>query len=483
MSEVSRRECLRVGLLGGAVVTTAGCAKIANHFASDRRPVTLPASNVEEPSRIVQRLTFGPRPGDVSAMSTMGKDAYVTAMLKPGDDEDMRLRFLLNRLDVFQMDPYETQDLPENEVIRQLQQAAILRAAYGKHQLRERMVDFWTNHFNIYGRKGLAAFRKAADETNVIRKHALGSFPQMLHASSRSSAMLIFLDNQSNIAGHPNENYAREIMELHTLGVHGGYTQKDVQEVARCFTGWTIERRFLRHRWSVIFDETKHDDGSKTVLGHRIPAGLGEKDAEAVLNILTNHPSTARNLATKICANFLGSDSSKWTDRVAETYLRTHGDIAEMLRPMLLSKDLIESPPILKRPFDYVVSAIRALDAETDGGLEVQKHLSDMGEPLYQWPMPDGYPTKTTAWTGTMLPRWNFAVAMTNNTMRGTGVDWNQIGKDANAVTLFERTHGRRPSMQDQVLVNQVTDELRLGKDRYADAGFLCLAAPSFQWR
>ena len=480
---ISRRDCLKISLLGGLGTAVGGCAHIANRLADHGSDVRLPAGNVDATTRLVNRVTFGPRPGDIAKVKALGHSAYVEALLNPAEDEDLRLQFLLNRLDVFQMDPYETQELPENEVIRQLQQSAILRATYGKHQLRERLVDFWTNHFNIYGRKGLAAFRKPGDEANVIRKHALDTFPNLLAASAHSPAMLVYLDNQGNTSAHPNENYAREIMELHTMGVKSGYTQKDVQEVARCFTGWTFEKRFLHHRWSFRFDETTHDNGEKVVLGHRIAAGGGEKDADHVLNILANHPATAHHIASKLCAYFLGSADEKWVDRTAQTFLQTKGDIPSMVRPMLLSKELLEGTPILKRPFDFMTSALRAMEADTDGSLAIQEHLVKMGEPLYLWPMPDGYPSKTSSWTGSMLPRWNFALALTSGQIKGTGVDWDAIAPTLEPQSLFERTHARRAAAGDKELMTQVSAELASGSEGHTNATFLCLASPSFQWR
>jgi len=356
--DFTRRDCIRIGIAGGALSAAGGCARLANHFAEHHSDAALPPGDVDATTRLVNRVTFGPRPGDVATAKSAGHQAYVASLLEPDDDEDLRLQFLLDKLDVFQMQAYETRDLPEDEVIRQLQQSAILRATYGKHQLRERMVDFWTNHFNIYGRKGLSAYRKAADETNVVRKHALATFPDLLLASAHSPAMLMYLDNAGNVAGRPNENYAREIMELHTMGVKSGYSQKDVQEVARCFTGWTLEQRMFRHRWSFRFNEDLHDNGPKQVLGHSIPAGGGEKDGEMVLDLLAGHPSTAHFISKKLCGYFLGDDAQKWVGRTEQTYLQTKGDIRSMLEPILTSQELIDSPPILKRPFDYMISAL-----------------------------------------------------------------------------------------------------------------------------
>jgi uncharacterized protein (DUF1800 family) len=244
--------------------------------------------------------------------------------------------------------------------------------------------------------------------------------------------MLSYLDNPSNRHGVANENYARELMELHTLGVHGGYTQNDVQEVARCLTGWTVEDRFLHRRGTFRFDRERHDDGPKMVLGVSIPAGGGAADGDRVLEILATHPSTARFIAGKLVRYFHGESapSESVIASVAEVYKTTGGSIPAMLRALLagkgphgISPTLLSATPLLKRPFDYVVSALRVTGAETDGGSALQKHLAGMGQPLFQWPMPDGYPDNTAAWTGSLLARWNFAAALMSGDIPGTSAD------------------------------------------------------------
>jgi hypothetical protein len=225
----------------------------------------------------------------------MGREAFVDEQLHPTDASEpqiltLRLRGMVG--EARDSGAWDLQDLPERDVLRQLSQAALLRAVYSHWQLRERLVDLWTNHFNIYARKNRGAYYTPTDQANVIRAHALGTFPDLLRASARSPAMLGYLDNEANRKGVPNENYARELLELHTLGVNGGYTQRDVREVARCLTGWTIEDRFLRRRGTFRFAAERHDNGEKIVLGHRIPAGGGEGDGERVLDIVCAHPST-----------------------------------------------------------------------------------------------------------------------------------------------------------------------------------------------
>jgi uncharacterized protein (DUF1800 family) len=364
------------------------------------------------------------------------------------------------------MNSVEMEDLHREEIVRQLQQAALLRAVYGANPLKERMVDFWSDHFNVFGRKETVAWRKGSDEESVVREHALGKFPEMLRASARSPAMLAYLDNEQNRSGHANENYARELMELHTLGVDGGYSQRDIQEVARCFTGWTVENRFLRRKGTFRFDEDRHDDGEKTVLGEPIPAGGGERDGDRVLEIVSTHPSTARFLAKKLTIYFLGRRSESVERSIARAYTRTGGDIRAMLRPILLSDELLQGRPILKRPLDLVASALRALDGTTDGGSAIQAHLAAMGQAPYEWPMPDGYPVKPTAWSGSMLPRWNFAFALASGRIRGTELEGGGLSREEQVEALL----GVRPSFDLLAAVER-------------DGLGVALAAPEFQWK
>jgi hypothetical protein len=479
----SRRDCLRLGALAGAGALLSGCSEPFRRYTAPELPksVALPPGDVEPVARLLNRIAFGPMPGEAARVASLGRKRYVAEQLRPGQEEPPFLTLRLSGLESLVESAADRRELfTEDEVLGQLQQAAILRAVYSPHQLRERMAEFWSNHFNIYARKGSGAFYKPTDELNVIRAHALGKFPAMLRASARSPAMLTYLDNQANRRGVPNENYARELMELHTLGVHGGYTQKDVQEVARCLTGWTVEDRFLRPPGTFRFDPDRHDDGSKTVLGVSIPAGGGESDGERVLDILAHHPAAARHIAGKLCRHFLGDAESPWAEKLAAIYARTGGDIREMLRPLLLSEEILHSPPLMKRPFDFVVSALRALNADTDGGADVQAHLARMGQPLYLWPMPDGYPDRASAWTGSLLARWNFALELASGRVGGTRVDLPGLARSSGAYadSLIALVFARRAD----------TDALRPLRDRIArrsleEKAALLLASPEFQWR
>jgi uncharacterized protein (DUF1800 family) len=469
--KLSRREAIQLGLVGTALT---GCAPIARQFASEMPDhFELPAK-AEPVHRWVNRLSYGPTPGEIARVAALGFANYLNEQLNPTEEEPAQLTMQLYRLDAFRMDSHEMQELPLELVLSQLQQGTVLRAVYSPHQLRERMVEFWSDHFNIYGRKGNAAFRKGRDDLDVIRKHALGKFPDLIRASAHSPAMLGYLDNQVNVRGVANENYARELMELHTLGVHGGYTQQDVQEVARCFTGWGLEDRFLRPKGKFRFDPDRHDDGLKNVLGHQIGPGGGQSDGEAVLDILANHPSTAKFICTKLCRYFLRETRQSVVDSALAEFQRTQGDIKLVLQKILTEENLAQSPPVQKRPYDFIVSSIRAIHAQTDGAKPLQSHLEKMGMPLFQWPMPDGYPVKVEAWTGTLLARWNFIADLVRNGIGGTVVDIREL----------ENRCGGQPVelvLGSKMQADRVAPMLT--KLDFKSTVAACLCSPEFQWR
>ena len=341
-------------------------------------------------------------------------------------------------------------------IIAELQASRILRAVYSERQLQEVMVDFWTNHFNIFANKGADRWLLPAYDRDTIRPHAMRQFSTLLQATAQSPAMLFYLDNFQSVSPNAmqrpraqqqrrgiNENYARELMELHTLGVDGGYTQKDVQEVARCFTGWTIFQprggaaaanailgeAGRRNAGTFFFNARVHDDGEKTVLGHKIPSGGGIKDGLEVLDILSRHPSTAKFIATKLVRHFVADDPPKsLVDRVAATFTKTDGDIRESLKTIFLSKEFNSTEAYrvkIKRPFELVVSAIRTLGAETNGGPGTHQWIARMGEPLYGFQTPNGYSDAAESWvnTGGLLERMNFGLALAGNRVQGTRVD------------------------------------------------------------
>ncbi len=336
-------------------------------------------------------------------------------------------------------------------ILAQLQAAKITRAILSERQLQEVMVDFWFNHFNVYALKGATRWNMSDYERDAIRPHALGRFRDLVLATAHHPAMLFYLDNWVStrddlvVPGRGrrglNENYARELMELHTIGVDGGYSQQDVVEVARCFTGWTIDRP--QEGGGFLFRPGTHDRGEKRVLGTTIPAGGGQADGLAVIDLLTRHPATARFIATKLARRFVRDDPSKaLVDRSARVFQQTDGDIRAVLVSILTSPEFVSADTYqakTKTPLEVVASAVRALDGRLDpppaagtaaggavgGGFTLARQVTRLGAPLYEAQPPTGYADVATAWvnTGALLGRMNFALALAQNRLSGARVE------------------------------------------------------------
>ena len=348
-------------------------------------------------------------------------------------------------------------------VVAELAMAKVTRAIYSERQLQQVMDDFWFNHFNVFAGKGEDRYYLTSYERDVIQPHTLGKFKDLLTASAKSPAMLFYLDNflsadpraaQRQAAqramrqqgrfgglGRPmpppgqqkkpnarglNENYGRELMELHTLGVDGGYTQKDVTEVARCFTGWTIEKP--RQNPEFKFDDRLHDPDPKYVLGKKIHAG-GMKDGEEVIDLLVHDASTARFISTKLARRFVSDNPPKeLVDRMTKTFTESDGDIKAVMRAMIYSPEFWSREAYrakIKTPFELVVSAARALGTDVDMPQPLVGWVGRIGEPIYQCQPPTGYADKADAWvnTGALLNRLNFSLALAGNKMRGSRTD------------------------------------------------------------
>ncbi len=476
--------------------------------------------------QLLNRITFGPRPGDLARVKQIGIERFLDEQLHPEtiDDSDLekRLEVLptqrMASAELYQFYPQpQVAEQRANEknappvfgrppqIVGELVQQKLVRAVSSNRQLQEVLTDFWFNHFNVFAQKEADQWLITSYERDLIRPHALGKFRDLLLATAESPAMLYYLDNwlsaspdsrqprppapprpqnapapgaapgagskpseaprpapgadpnaamtakkegeqkAANQSPTPNaqppakppqppprkpginENYARELMELHTLGVDGGYTQKDVQEVARCFTGWTIDRPF--QGGGFIFRPWMHDVASKTVLGVTIPAGGGMNDALQVLDILSRHPSTARFVSKKLCERFVSDDPpAQLVERVAQVFLKTDGDIREVVRAIVTSPEF-NSPAAfrakIKSPLELAASAIRAVDGDTNGAPALHDWLRRMGEPLYQYAFPTGYGEDSSKWvnTGVFFNRINFAVALANNQINGTSYD------------------------------------------------------------
>jgi uncharacterized protein (DUF1800 family) len=372
----------------------------------------------------------------------------------------------------------EAYERNERELLLDMSRYKLLRATYSRRQLHEVMVDFWTDHLNIVSEKGDCRWLKLADDRDVVRRHALGRFRDLVRASATSAAMLIYLDGHDNKVEtpgeRPNENYARELLELHTLGADGGYTQRDVMEVARCLSGWTYENRPFRGRGArVAFVPGRHDDDAKIVLGRRIPAGGGADDLERVLDVVCAHPSTARHVARRLCRRFVDDPApDAAVEATARAFRSTDGEICATLRALFATDDFRRRRGTLfKRPFRFVVSALRGTDARTNAAPALLEHLERMGHAPFQYPTPDGYPIEAAPWHGSLLWRWNLAISLADGAVPGTSLDTAALADRAGgAAGLAAHLLGRRPSALEREALD--------GSDR---AVTILLSSPAFQ--
>ena len=337
----------------------------------------------------------------------------------------------------------EILNTPQQVVNRDLSEGKLLRAIYSNRQTEEVLTDFWFNHFNIFLDKGADRFMVTAYERDVIRPHVLGKFKDLLLATAQSPAMLFYLDNWESAgdqgdAPRPNapnnqrkrglnENYGRELMELHTLGVDGGYTQQDVTEVARCFTGWTI--RQPNQGGGFMFNPRLHDRGEKHVLGVVIPSGGGIDDGLKVIDILSKHPSTAHFISKSLAIRFVSDEPSDvLVDKMAATFTRTDGDLREVMRTMLGADEFWAATNFrakLKSPLEMVVSAVRAVNGDVDTATQMVGLMNTLGEPLYRKQEPTGYTNRGGDWmnSASLLARMNFANALARGQIAGVKVD------------------------------------------------------------
>jgi uncharacterized protein (DUF1800 family) len=529
---------------------------------------------------VLNRIGYGARPGDVDRVRQIGLAAYIDQQLRPERIADAGMKerlagfttlnlssrqlaeeYYIPALQVRQQvkraagsDPARKPDpampkpdappagnddkparTPEQmelarksrEVLGELTEQKILRAAYSDRQLEEVMTDFWFNHFNVFAGKGPTQQYLTEYERDVIRPHVFGKFRDLLGATAQSPAMLFYLDNWQSadpdaaqnmgpqgrfggrgFPGRPgqngrlggfggrgrglppgmppgaqnpnapnaqrqkrglNENYGRELMELHTLGVDGGYTQQDVINVARAFTGWTILGP--RQGGSFRFEPRIHDAKEKIVLGHKIKAGGGQSDGEAVLDILAKQPATATFISTKLVRRFVAdTPPPALVERAAARFRETDGDIREVVRTILTSPEFFSPEAYrakVKSPFEFVVSAIRATGTEVSSAMLLAQQMRQLGMPLYGCQPPTGYPDKAEAWvnTGALLNRMNFALQLVSGRMRGIQPGTSPVGA---------------------VLAGDVSSSTKSTIDKATDArqlAALTLGSPEFQRR
>lgn len=438
---------------------------------------------------LLERITFGPSYADRAMMAAIGREAYLARQLAYETIDDSALEAELSA-----RYPWLLMSVPEmvaawvEEIDVEHAEVAITRALRSPRQLFERVVEMWNDHFNITSSGLTMAWTRAADERDVIRAHAMGKFRDLLGASARSAAMVIYLDNARNVAVAPNENYAREVMELHTTGV-GAYTEDDVREVARCFTGWTTHLPNAGDQALTFrFDPALHDDGQKTVLGHVIPGGGGITDGETVLDILASHPSTARHVSARIARHFITpAPGSTLVDRLAAVFTASGGDLREVVREALSRRSLAHARPKFKRPFHFAVGVARALQASMTYSGQLRLKLAQAGHMPFKWETPDGYPDRTSYWAGALLWRWRLAASLMYNEMTGVEVDVPGLMFGARTVEqvaarIDSIVFGGAMPMTTRLLLEEYLRVNRPSNGVMAEALGLAVSSPEYQW-
>jgi uncharacterized protein (DUF1800 family) len=440
--------------------------------------------------RLARRVTLGLTPEESARARRLGYYGYLDYQLAhEAIDDSVADAYVARVYPTLAQTGAEIAVLDGGVVQQQLQDGTVYRAAFSKRQLFQRMVEFWSDHFTIYYPE--VAYLKTLDDREVIRKHALGKFGDLLKASAKSAAMLVYLDQTVSRRGAPNQNYARELLELHTLGVDGGYTQNDVAELSRILTGWTV-----RGRGEFTFNPSLHDYTQKTFLGRTFPAVEsrnftnpdGILEGEAVLDMLIAHPSTARFIATKLLRFLLWYEPTPaMIERVSGVYTRTGGDIRSMVRASLDFAYLQQAPAKLKRPFHFLVSALRALNPTVGTGVTTAtRQLTAMGQPLFFWLTPEGYPDAVEFWAGNLLPRWNAANTLSTLNSAELAVDAARLAAlgsaDAIAGEIGRMLFGGE--LQER-LREELVAYLRpapTNQARIREALGLALASSPFQW-
>ena len=464
-------------LLAACGTSQAGTARLTSVAAGGDvgpRDVREQTAN-EQVKQALSRVAFGARPGYAERVRAMGVDSWIDMQLSPQKIDDRATDQFVARFPVLAMSPAEllkggkligldltaadSMKIKEagrlsRQLLVELQTAKVARAVIGDRQLEEVMADFWENHFTVFAGKGPERYFLGQYERESIRPHALGKFRDLLGAVAKSPAMLYYLDNwESTVeADRPalvmrakrgggrdstkkprprglNENYGRELMELHTLGVDGGYTQADVLSAARAFTGWTVEKP--RENGTFVFRPALHDAGEKIFLGHTLKSNRGIEDGEQVLDIVATQPATARFIAMKLVRRFV-SDSvpPELVDRVAATFARSDGDIRECLRTIFTSPEFFSRAAYkakVKSPFELVVSALRVVGARADSTPRTAQLIARLGQPLYGHLAPNGYPERGDTWinTGAILARINFGLVVAAGRVPGASLaEW-----------------------------------------------------------
>ncbi|MEW5741576.1 MAG: DUF1800 domain-containing protein [Myxococcota bacterium] len=540
-------------VLAAAFVLSASCASGPSSRAepSPSPTVTLPPHALGPQQRVahlLNRAAFGPSPEDVARVQSMGEAAWLAEQLSPDVDADVAHRLsgfktltlsvaeafhayppVQQRLKDMGVDPKKLEGdeearerlkklIKENkeelpvQLLVEATQAKLIRAVQSKRQLEEVLVDFWFNHFNVSAEKNRARWMVTAFERDAIRPHVFGRFRDLLGATAKHPAMLWYLDNWMSVRdgfeppkGLPNaeamprglnENYARELLELHTLGVNAGYTQDDVREAARALTGWTIEVRPKSQAFGqFLFRPRVHDDGEKHVFGLTLPAGGGQADGEKLLDYLARHPATARHVAKKLCVRFVSdAPPDALVERVAAEFLRTDGDLRATVRAIFEAPEFWSAEAVgakTKTPLEFVVSAVRAVGTLDEVQRALAQPLEALGQPLYRCAPPTGYAEVAGPWVsaGALVSRINFGLRLATGRVPGVLVELPaaQPTTEAtlDAVALRVLGHPPTPATRASLLRalaardTEAVDEVRAASPALI-AGLL-LGSPDFQ--
>lgn len=472
---------------------------LAEQWGAQAAPAAKATKALKDPDpkqRLIQRATLGWTPGEQALVDEIGFNTYLDRQLDYESLDDSPLEEALHdALPTLSMTPFElvdtyAEDEPQIPFV-EMTLATFLRSFYSPRQLYERMVMFWTDHFNIDALGDFGLFLKPPDHRDVIRRHAMGTFPDLLRASAHSPAMLVYLTNDSNVKEHPNENYARELMELHTLGADRGYTQEDVREVSRALTGWTVKGfEFGRKLGEFLFNDNAHDKGEKTVLGRTIPADGGIRDGERVLNILARHRNTADLVARKMLTYLWGYDPPQhMVDKVADKYLDTEGDIREMLRVILRPAWMTTATAKLKRPYHVMTSAVRVLgsDVREEGFGFIFDWLYNAGHLPYTWSPPNGFPDSEVFWASYVIPRWNLSAEILTEAVHFDvpvlDPERNpKLNRAALRSWIDRNLLGSRMSAQTKKALREFQAALPMDAGSVAETLGLALASPDFQY-
>jgi uncharacterized protein (DUF1800 family) len=479
---LSRRALIGLGAFGALAESSAEAQVRTTPRPS--RPITVTPGEM----RLLDRVTNGATPQDVAYIYSTGYQGYLEWQLNAPAIADPDCDTRLIPLNTIGLPSVTLYTMDSAVVTRQLAEATITRGIYSNRQLFERMVEFWSDHFHT--NINTVGILKVFEDREVFRKLALTTFFDLLVGSAASPAMLTYLNNTDSTRSAPNQNYARELMELHTLGVDGGYTQQDVVEVARCFTGW---RRFTNtgdaRAGTFFFDANRHDNNSKIVLGVPIAAGGGINDGLNVLRILADHPSTARFVSRKLLRWLLTyNPSTTLLTDIAGEFTRTRGDVKSLVRRILSYENVLWAPPLFKRPFHYIVSALRVLRANVTRFDTIRNtYLSGTGHAPFSWGPPNGYPQSFEYWGELALPRWNYAFNIANNAVSGAVVDTTTLMAGAvTAQQVADRIEtllftGDMPAADKAALVAYLRPD-NPSSTKIRDAIGLALASPGFQW-